>query len=705
MAELLVELLSEEIPAALQVKSATEFANLIAKGLKSENLKFSTIQSYSTPRRLSVVIDGLPLKQDDITDARKGPKIDAPEQAIAGFLRGAGIESLDQCEKRDTPKGQVWYAIIERKGKETAAILPDIITNAIKAITWAKPMRFSDFNFKWVRPLHNIAAIFNGDIIDGAIHMQSQAINKAAKITFNNKTCGHRFLSNGAIEFNDFKQYQQKLTDNYVMLDHGQRVTTIAKQLEQAANDQNLLLQQDDRLLNEVAGLVEWPVVLIGDIDQVFMEIPREALTSSMREHQKYFSLNNKDGTMAAKFAVVANIITNDNGAAIINGNQRVLRARLSDAKFFWQQDINQKLDDFIPKLDKVVFHKKLGTLGARVVRISKISQEISRYIPDAKPELAARAAELAKADLVSAMVNEFADLQGIMGKYYAINQGEDMAVANAIAEHYSPKGPSDICPSAPISVAVALAEKFDILAGFWLIDEKPTGSKDPFALRRAALGIIRLILENNLHLPLNAIFTKAFNGFDQDIKDQDKSKIDNAAIIDDILNFFGERLKTHLKGEGVKHDHVAAVFATGGGDDDLCRLLARVNALSDFIENDDGANLLVGYKRGNNILRAEEKKDKRQFNGNVDVDKFTTNEEKTLYDILKIAAAISSKKAEKEDFKGAMKAFSALRRPMDVFFENVMVNQQDERENRLNLLANIRDVMNELAVFSLIEG
>ena len=690
MAELLIELFSEEIPASLQVKTANALADLISKGLKGANLDFEAIAAYSTPRRLTVVVEGLPTAQPDLKDERKGPKVGAPEQAMAGFLRGAGLDNLDQCEQRDTPKGAVWYAVIEHKGQATVAVLPDIIQTAIKAVSWAKPMRFADLGFRWVRPLKSIIALFDGVTLAGGLDMQG------GEIAFGNETKGHRFLSEGAFTVTNFADYHDKLRAAHVVLNHEERKAAIAVQLDVVAAGNGYTVQEDAGLLDEVAGLVEWPVVLIGKIDDDFMVVPREALTSSMREHQKYFTLNNEDGTMAPCFGVVANMTANDGGAAIVAGNERVLRARLADAKFFWDQDLKAKLDDFTPKLEKVVFHKQLGTVAERVSRMADLSEAVSAYIPNADAKLARRAAELAKTDLVSAMVTEFADLQGIMGKYYATKQGEDIAVANAIEEHYAPKGPTDTCPTAPISVAVALAEKIDILTGFWLIDEKPTGSKDPFALRRAALGVIRLILENKLRLPLEKVFSKSISSFD--------IKIDGDGLITSLLDFFADRLKVHLKSEGVKHDHVVAIFAVGG-EDDLVHLLARVDALSGFLATDDGGNLLAAYKRGANILRAEEKKDKTSFMGDINVDDFTTNEEKNLYDVLKMSEAISSKKAEKEDYVGAMKALAALRGPMDAFFEGVMVNEEGARINRLNLLSNIRTVMNKLADFSQIEG
>ena len=444
MAELLIELFSEEIPAGLQVKTAASFGDLVSKGLKEANLDFDRVETYSTPRRLTLVVAGLPDAQPDVKDERKGPKVGSPDQAIAGFLRGAGLDSLDQCEQRDTPKGPIWFAVFDRKGQPTADVLPGIIQTAIKAVSWAKPMRFAALGFRWVRPLHSIIALFDGDVLSGSFDMQG------GEIVFGNTTKGHRFLSTEELCVSNFADYKNQLHDAFVVLNHEERKAAISIQLDTVAAGNGFTIEQDAGLLDEVAGLVEWPVVLIGKIDDDFMEVPREALTSSMREHQKYFTLNNADGTMAPCFAVVANMTATDGGAAIAAGNERVLRARLADAKFFWDQDLKTKLDDFLPKLEKVVFHKELGTVAGRVSRMANLSEALSEYIPGADAKLARRAAELAKADLVSAMVTEFAELQGIMGKYYAEKQGEDGAVANAIGRTLFPQRPNGYVPNGP---------------------------------------------------------------------------------------------------------------------------------------------------------------------------------------------------------------------------------------------------------------
>ncbi|WP_420547341.1 glycine--tRNA ligase subunit beta [Curvivirga sp.] len=695
MAELILELFCEEIPAGMQSPAVDSLEKIVCDRLKAENLEFSAVTKYCGPRRLTLVVDGLPEKQPDVKDERKGPKVGAPEQAIAGFLRGAGLDSIDQCEQRETPKGAVWFAVIERKGLPTADMLVSIVQDAVAKMPWSKSMRFARLGQRWVRPLRRVNAVFNGQVLSGSIDMNG------GEITFGNVTEGHRFLSEGTVSFTNADEYVSGLRDKSVIVSHEERKEIIAKQLEEACAKEGLKVKDDPSLLAEVAGLVEWPVVLLGDIDEEFMEVPREVLTSSMRTNQKYFTLEDANGSMSRRFALVANITANDGGAAIVNGNERVLRARLADAKFFWDQDLKHKLEDNLPKLEKVVFHAKLGTVAQRVSRMADIAELLCESIPGADKSKARRAAELSKADLVSDMVFEFPEVQGTMGRYYALKQGEDVAVADAIADHYSPAGPSDDCPTAPTSVAVALAEKIDILAGFWLIDEKPTGSKDPFALRRAALGVIRLILENKLRVNLADLSKVAL----QKIADQINSETSDE-IVRDLMSFFADRLKVHLKADGVPHDHIAAVFALEG-EDDLVRVLDRVSALSDFLKTDDGANLLAANKRAANILRAEEKKDDRYYNGAVDAGLLSQAEEKDLAEALDIAEAAVSKALDNEAFEDAMSGLAKLRTPLDKFFDDVTVNADDAsvRENRLKLLSHIRSVMGQVADFGQIEG
>ncbi len=699
MAELLLELFSEEIPARMQRQAAEDFKRLITDGLAKANLKFDTARCFWTPRRLALVVDGLPTSQPDLREEKKGPKVGAPDQAVQGFLRSAGLDSLDQCEQRDTPKGPVWFAVVEKKGGATADILPEIVDTAVRALPWAKSMRFAAQQFRWVRPLHRILAVFAGEPLKGGFDLGGAAVDYAAT------SSGHRFLSPEPFTVVNFSDYAQKLRDAHVILDPEERCQKIADDLRAAADREGLTVKDDPALLDEVTNLVEWPVALIGKIDDEFMEVPPEVLSTSMRAHQKYFSLQRPDGTLAPRFPVVANMAAHGGGDRIRAGNERVLRARLADAKFFWDQDRATKLEDRLDALEKVIFHAKLGTVAERVERLASTADVLSQYIPGCDSNDARRAARLAKADLTTEMVGEFPELQGIMGRYYALHQGEEQAVADAIAQHYSPAGPNDTCPTAPISVAVALAEKIDTLVGFWLIDEKPTGSKDPFALRRAALGVIRLVLENGVRLSLTHVAAECAGLYGEqgkvsvDIRDLPK-------ITSDLLSFFADRLRVHLKDEGVSHDLIQALFALGD-EDDLVRLVARVHALRAFLDSDDGANLLTAYRRAANILRAEEKKDGTEFKGEPDSALFALDEEKALADALKAASAASATAIRAEDFAAAMTALSGLRQPVDAFFDKVTVNADDPalRKNRLVLLARIRAVMGQLADFGQIEG
>lgn len=680
MAELLLELFSEEIPARMQATAAADLKRLVEDGLKKAGLEWTKSEAFVTPRRLALVIDGLPEKQPDVKDERKGPQVGAPEQALAGFVKSLGDLSLDDCEQRDVKGKMFYFAVIEKKGEPTLQVLPGLLDMAINALPWPKSMRWGAGTKRWVRPLHNILALFGGSVVPVTFE----------NCTANQHTFGHRFLNPGPIAVTDFADYRAKLMDAYVMLCPSERRAEIVSQAEKLAEKANLTLRPDEGLLQEVTGLIEWPVVLMGSIDAEFMEVPPEVLTTTMRINQKYFTVLNADGTLAPNFIVVANQMATDGGQAIVAGNERVLRARLSDAKFFWDQDRKTSLASRTPQLKDIVFHAKLGTVDEKIDRVQALAAGLCTYIPGADRDQVRSAARLAKADLVTGMVGEFPELQGVMGRYYALADGESADVANAIAEHYSPVGPSDACPTAPVSVAVAMADKLDTLVGFWTIDEKPTGSKDPFALRRAALGVIRLIIENKLRLPLGEAFSKA----------------GGKAVADDLLSFFADRLKVHLKGEGVRHDLIDAVFSLGG-EDDLVRLLARVDALSAFVATDDGANLLAAHKRATNILRIEEKKDGVTYQGTPDESAFVEVAERTLFTALKAAGANSKALVADEKFSDAMSALAQLRGPLDVFFEAVLVNADDKtvRENRLKLLSQIQSVMGEIADFSKIEG
>jgi len=707
MPELLIELLSEEIPARLQQPAAAELKRLVIDGLNEDRLDFKSAEAYSTPRRLVLVIDGLPEKQPDAVEERKGPRIGAPQNAIDGFLKSVGLTSLDQCEVREIKGNEFYFAVLDIKGLDASSVLANIVVSAISTLKWPKSMRWADTIFSWVRPLYNVLSIFNGEALRvdyGLGHKNAELTNltpdRSITLRFGADTYGHRFLAAEKIAVTDFADYKAKLEKAYVILDAAERRSIIEKDAAKLAQKAGLTVRDDPALLDEVAGLVEWPVVLIGDIDPQFMELPAEVLTTSMRSHQKYFALEQADGTLASKFAFVANMVTDDGGAEIVAGNQRVLRARLADAQHFWDQDRKKTLHSRVPELSNVIFHAKLGSVGDKIDRMTALAVEIATLIPGADKDRVRSAARLAKADLVTGMVGEFPDLQGTMGRYYALAEGEAADVAAAIAEHYSPAGPADMCPSSPTSIAVALADKIDTLVGFWAIDEKPTGSKDPYALRRAALGVIRIVLENRLRLPLRETFAAA----------GDLLKVGDGAIYDDLMAFIADRLKVHLRGEGISHDHIAAVFALAG-EDDLVRLLERVRALAAFLDSEDGANLLTAYRRAANIVRAEQKKDGEVYAGAAYDANLTPGEangiEAALWTTLEDVEKRAGSSLEEEQFAEAMSSLAQLRQPLDTFFDEVTVNVDDPdlRRNRLRLLAHIQQVMDNVADFSEIEG
>ena len=698
MSELLLELFSEEIPARMQARAAEDLQRLMTDKLHEAGLHFTLARTYVTPRRLTLVIEELPAAQPDVREERKGPRVGSPQAAIDGFLKSAGLKSVKECEERDTGKGVFYFATIEKKGRPTAEVLSSIVTECIQQMPWSKSMRFADLTQRWVRPLHHVLAVFDGAALAGAVPMGA-----TTKLAFTSRTRGHRFLSPSEINVANSSDYLIKLKSAKVIPDPKERRTLIWAQCRDRALKEGLTVKQDEGLLDEVTGLVEWPVVLMGKIDQQFMTVPPEVLTTSMRTHQKYFALQDKNGKLAARFLVVANMDTADKGAQIIAGNERVLRARLSDAMFFWQQDQKVRLAERLPALNDIIFHARLGTLGQKVTRIEALARYLAGLIPGCNADQAAQAARLAKADLTSGMVGEFPELQGIMGRYYAGIEGHAPEIADAIADHYRPLGPTDLCPSAPVSVAVALADKIDSLVGFFAIDEKPTGSKDPFALRRAALGVIRLILENGLRLNLRDVFGFAYSGFyDRGGFEQNQPK----AVIAQLLDFFADRLKVALKERGVRHDLIAAVFALGD-EDDLVRLMARVKALQDLVESDAGANLLAAYRRASNIVRIEEKKDGTTYDGPADPAKFTQDEERKLFKALEQESQTARKRIANEEFVAAMGSLSNLRAPIDDFFDRVTVNDPDPalRANRLRLLSTIRATLNAVADFSKIEA
>ncbi len=692
MAELLLELLSEEIPARMQARAAEDLRRLVTERLKAAGLDYTEARAYATPRRLALVVDGLPEKQPDVTEEKKGPKVGAPEQALQGFMKANGLKSVDQAEVRETDKGAFYFAVRHVTGRPTADILPGSVQQAVQALTWPKSMRWADGDFRWVRPLHSILAVFAGQAFGGRFEADG-----GTKVIVGNRTLGHRFLAPETFAVTSFADYEKKLYAAKVILDREERKSIIVEGATRLAQAEGLTVKDDPALLDEVAGLVEWPVPLIGSIDEAFMDLPAEVLTTAMRHHQKYFSTLDDEGHLAGRFIVVANMEAAEGGKAIVAGNERVLRARLADARFFWDQDRKEPLAERVPALKEIVFHAKLGSLAEKVSRLQTLAVEIAKYVPGADRDRVRSAARLAKADLVTGMVGEFPELQGVMGRYYALNDGEHTEVAEAVAEHYSPLGPNDRCPNTPVSIAVALADKTDTLVGMFAIGETPTGSKDPYALRRAALGVIRLIVENKLRLPLGEVFRTAQQTF---------RGLDGVAAVTPLLDFFAERLKVALREKGLRHDLISAVFALGG-EDDLVRLLDRVRALEDFLGSEDGANLLVAYRRAANIVRIESKKDKADYNGGSDAGRFVQAEEHALYEALDEAAQSAGPALDREDFTGAMTALASLRQPVDAFFDEVTVNADDRalRENRLNLLARIGATLGRVADFSKIEG
>lgn len=690
MAELLLELLSEEIPARMQQRAAADVERLTAASLKEVGLTFENIRSFSGPRRLTLVVDGLPLSQPDVTEERKGPGVAAPERAIEGFLKANGLASVDDAEVRELPKGKFYFAVIERKGRQTIDVLKENLETVLAALPWPKSMRWASGETRWVRPLHRILCVFDGTVVPLSF----------AGVTAGDETVGHRFHAPDVIKVTDFRTYQQQLEAAKVMLDPAQRRDVIAEGIAAHAKAAQCVVPDDPGLLDEVSGLVEWPVPLLGTIDDEFMDVPPEVLTSAMRKHQKYFALETESGAFANRFAVVANVETSDEGVAIVAGNERVLRARLSDAKFFWDQDKKDKLESRVEKLNERVFQADLGTVLDKAQRIESLSVRLADILKIADTTVVQRAARLCKADLSTGMVGEFPDLQGVMGRYYAQNDKEAADVCEAIAEHYSPVGPSDSCPTAPVSVCVSLADKIDTLVGFFGIDQKPTGSKDPYALRRAALGIIRLILENGLRFSLGQVLAAGYDGYQVDLK------VKKEDVVNDLLDFFADRLKVHLKDRGVRHDLVSAVFALGG-EDDLVRLFARVEALSTFVESEDGANLLTAYKRAANMVRSEEKKDGGSYDGSDKTESHNQAEAQSLANDLSQVATRAAASLADEDFAGSMTALATLRAPVDAFFDKVTVNAEDpaERSANLNLLARVGKTMDSIADFSLIEG
>ena len=690
MSELFIEILSADIPASMQKAATEQFTKALLQALADSDIPFSEGACHSTPRRLIFTATDLPETIADKVEEKKGPKVGAPEQALNGFLRSNNL-TQDDIEEQETPKGTFWFAKTTVKGGATIERLKEIIPTAMRAINWPKSMRWGETAFRWARPLRNIVALFNGQVIEFTFDLGGQE----APLTSTNKTMGHRFLAPDELTITSYDDYKTKMHTAYVMIDRDERKKIILEEASLMAKQSGGHLHDDPALIEEIVGLIEWPVMLKGSFDKEFLEVPQECLIKTMKKDQKYIPILDKDGNLTHEFVITSNMVTEDQGKMIIAGNQKVLRARLSDARFFYEQDLKKSLEDRIDQLNDIKFHERLGSVHARLSRLETLSETISKMI-GADTKQAKRAATLSKSDLVTGIVGEFADLQGIMGRYYALADGEDNAVAHAIEDHYKPAGPEDTCPSESVSICLALADKIDVLTGFFAIDEKPTGSKDPFALRRAALGIIRLVLENELSLDLKALFeesSKAYASFLQ---------ITNDTLLEDLLNFIADRMKVSLKDQGVRYDLIDGVFSLGL-DGNLGRVVARVSALQSFLSTEDGKNLVAGYKRANNIVSIEEKKDKISYESRVMPDLFTQEEETKLYDSLSKAETKIKPSLEKEDYENVMSEMAHLRAPIDAFFDKVTVNDNDDslRENRLNMLAKIRSTLNQVADFS----
>jgi len=704
MPQLLLELFSEEIPARMQATAARDLERLVVGALTDRGFLNEGARGFATPRRLALVIEGLPAAQSDVSEERKGPKVDAPDQAIQGFLRSTGL-TKEQLKIQKDPKGDFYLAVTERKGRPTPAVLAEIMPEIIRAFPWPKQQRWGAGDLTWVRPLHSILCTFDGEVVPFEI----------GGIKSGNKTRGHRFLGNEQFEVRRFDDYVDKLKRAHAILNPAERKSTILHEAKQLAHAQNLELIEDEALADEVAGLVEWPVALIGQFDKAFLDVPQEILISTMRANQKYFALKDpRTAKLANKFVVIANMITKDGGKNVVAGNERVLRARLSDAKFFWDQDKKVRLESRVPALNDIVFHAKLGTVASRCDRLVGLAKTIADVVAPGDARVARDAqlaARLCKADLVSGVVGEFPEVQGVMGRYYALAEGLDANVADALRDHYKPAGPSDLVPSEPVSICLALADKIDALVGLFGADEKPTGSKDPFALRRAALGSIRVVLDNKLRIGLLDLFTRSARLF----KNQLGASFGDFVDVD-LLAFFSDRLKVALRDRGIRHDLIDAVFALRCDAtplDDLFLVTRRVEALQSFLATDDGKNLLAGYKRATNILKIEEGKEKKKdakhagFKGKPDVALLKEHQEVELFKTLAIANDIIASELKNERFEDAMRAMAKLRVPVDAFFDKVTVNTDDPklRENRLKLLSEIRDAMHTVADFSKIEG
>ena len=684
MSDLLIELFSEEIPARMQARASEDLKKMVTDGLVEAGLTYAHAGAFATPRRLTLTIEGLLDKSPDVREERKGPRADAPEKAIEGFLRGAGVAREDLIE-REEKKGTILYAIIEKKGRPAAEIVAEVLEKTIRTFPWPKSMRWGTGSLRWVRPLHRILCILTDDAGEATVvPLDVDGIQSS------NETEGHRFMAPGAFTVSSFDDYTTKLKRAYVLINPEERADMIWHDATNAAFANGLEVVEDRGLLAENAGLVEWPVTLMGAIADEYLSLPPEVLQTSMKEHQKFFSVKNPANGRIERFITVANRETSDNGATILAGNLKVLSARLADAKFFWENDLrvakSEGLEAWTAKLSNVTFHNKLGSQKDRIDRIAELARKIAPSV-GADADLSAKAALVVKADLSSEMVFEFPELQGLMGRYYSEAAGLPVEIANACEEHYSPLGPSDDVPTAPVSVTVALADKLDVLTGFWAIDEKPTGSKDPFALRRAALGVIRLLLTNDIRMSLSEVFG-----------DTEWSA--------DLLSFFHDRLKVFLRDDGIRHDVIDACLAMPGNDD-ITLLVKRARALSDVLKTEDGENMVQGFKRANNILTQAEEKDGVEYSFGADPKFADTPEEKALFAAFDAAEEQIKPAMEREDFAAAMQAMATMRGAVDGFFEAVQVNADSDilRRNRLNMLSSIRSICLQVADLTQLEG
>jgi glycyl-tRNA synthetase beta chain len=760
MPDLLLELFSEEIPARMQARAAEDLRKAVTDRLVGAGLVYEGAKAFVTPRRLTLSVHGVPARQPDLREEKKGPRVGAPDNAIAGFLKAAGLRSIGEAKVQPDKKGDFYVAVIEKPGRPAIEVIGEILPDVVKSFPWPKSMRWGEQSkapgaLSWVRPLHSIVATFGPETEEPEIVPFA-----VGGIAAGNETRGHRFLAPVPFTVRRFADYAQKLDKAKVVLDPERRRDIILTEAKQLAFAQGLELIEDDGLLAEVAGLVEWPVVLMGSFDEKFLRIPEEVIRATIRNNQKCFVLRDAaHAKLVDKFILVSNLEASDGGKAIVAGNERVIRARLSDAKFFYETDLKTRLEDRLPKFKDIIFHEKLGTQAERIERIERLAGELAPLV-GADVEKAKRAARLCKADLLTEVVGEFPELQGLMGKYYAEAQGEDEAIAHACEDHYKPKGPDDLVPSDQVSIAVALADKIDTLIGFWAVDEKPTGSKDPYALRRAALGVIRIVLDNGLRIRfLRRLVRQAYDSLTPLISEQllqvrsaqrrclyarfegdeggaqrafeelrgylaagittdenSRTELANSIIARvenavwpaaaGVLAFFADRLKVQLREQGARHDLVDAVFALEG-QDDLLLIVRRVEALGKFLDTEDGKNLLAGYKRATNIIRIEEKKDAREYTGAPDPSLYKQLEEKALAQAIDAAKVEATRAVEKEDFEAAMRAMASLRPHVDALFDKVTVNVDDKplRENRLKLLNEIRAATRAVADFSKIEG